>query len=236
MLLPKKISPNPLVISTVELRYSSTLDESSLLSKILPCFLEDFPKFTPNPIDKQIRKANEQFKFSPDYTLQNNDYSLSIGSNVITFENVGEYQLWSNYFQVIKKQLSKFFSLNIIQDISRIGVRYASILEDKTNIENCLKYSPSFSIDGFTDNYLQYRSEFKKGEISLHLNIVKNAKVERNTTSRIGTLIDIDASYFGSLKSDTKTFDVIDKLHTEEKHFFFNLLTVEYMNQLNPEF
>jgi len=234
MNLPKQISPNPLIISTIELRFVSDLDDNNLLQTFFPLFSETMPKLTPNKIPKDLRNSQEQFKFAADYTFSNDTYSVSISNKSISFENVSEYTLWDNYFSFIKNQLSKIFNINIIKKIDRVGVRYGSILPN--DIGSILKKEPSFSVENFIGNFTQFRTDFKKDDINLHLFLAKNIKVERNGTIKFGTLIDIDASTSNNLLADISIFRIIENLHSEEKSFFFNLLHSDYITKLNPQY
>lgn len=234
MQLPVEISPNPLVISTVELRFTSTLNEESVLPTIFPIFSKELPSLSNSKIPRELANSDEVFKYSPDFTLSNESYSMSISNRVISFENVNEYTLWDNYFSFIKKQLKTLFELNIITTIERIGVRYGSIFDD--SFDQILRFNPTFSIDGYDESLVHNRTEFKKNNITLTLQIAKAAKIIRNSKTQIGTLIDIDASYTNGPEFKDDIFQLIDELHTAEKTLFFELLQPDYLKNLNPKY
>ena len=236
MQLPKQITPNPLVLSTVELRFSSNLNESSILSTIFPLFSKELPFLSEGKIPKDLKRQNEQFRYAPDFCLKNELYTLSFSNNVISFENNKEYTLWDNYFGFIKTQLLKLIGLGIIDNFDRVGVRYVSIFENKKDIQNVLKKTPSMTIDGYNENFLHYSSEIKKEKINLHLNIAKNAKVERDGVTKIGTLIYIDASFNEKSMVNESVFETIDSLHLEQKKLFFSLLCQDFIKELNPSY
>ncbi len=235
MTLPIKISPNPLISSLVEIRFHSELTDADMLSSVLPIFSKDFkPSF--GKIPKELReKQPEQFKYAPDFILSNDIYSISFGKYVITFENFGEYTFWGNYFAFIKEQLAKFLSLNIVTKIERIGVRYVSILENVNNAYDVLNYFPSLSVPGYTEILNIHRATFIRQNCTLLLQILNNSKVTKNNIPKTGCIIDIDAITTSNITNDN-VYSIIDKLHSEEKEFFFTLLNAEYLQQLNPQY
>jgi len=236
MILPKEISPNPLITSTVELRFVSDLSESEALSQIYPAFAQEFPKLNPGLIPKELKQSSEeQFKYSADYIMNNDNFSIAFSNRVFTFDNIGNYVLWGNYFPFIKSQVDKFLSLKIAKKIERVGIRYVSVFSNLINMDELLINTPSVSL---SNNYSQemnlFRSLLKVDEVDLLLQIARSAKVQKREKSFSGLLIDIDAS----TKSidENKIIDIIDSLHTEQKKLFFGLLKPDFINTLNPTY
>lgn len=236
MLLPKEISPNPLVSSTIELRFISELLDSDILANVFPVFSKDFPNLTEGQIPKEIKKQEPQLKYSPDYILKNEKFSISFSNCVLSFENITDYPLWGNYFPFIKENLLKFLSLGIVKKIDRVGLRYASILEDVLDPNEVLKYIPVLNIDGYEQEFAIFRTDIKKGIYNLHLQIAKKAQVQKGSRRFSGFLIDIDASISNNIEMDNTIYDLISNLHQEQKKLFFDLLKPEFIKKLNPKY
>ena len=178
-----------------------------------------------------------ELKFSADYILKNEDFSLSFGAGAIAFENVSEYKLWKNYFPFIKSQLNKFFALNIIDKISRIGVRYASVFNGNNKIEEALNFIPKIPIDDYEQSFGIMRLDFKKAGYNFHVQLANNAKVKKNNKSLSGVYIDIDSSYTETLQPNNDILRIIDELHTEGKILFFTkLIKPSFLETLNPKY
>ena len=238
MSLPKKISPNPLVTSTVELRFVSGLGDGQLLSRIYPTFSQEFPKLINGQIPTQIKKLQPQFQFAPDHIMSNDEYSISFGNSAISFENIISYPLWDNYFAFIKKQLIKLFELKLFVRIDRVGIRYASILSGVTIPSQALKYIPAISIDGYNNEEFElFRTNLKKSNYNFHLQVARNAIVTKQGISKSGLYIDIDASVTMPLQPDLSAILIyLENLHMEQKAMFFEIIRPEYLNTLNPEY
>jgi len=237
MTLPIEISPNPLIRSTVEIRFSAKIERTKLFSAVYPSFASTFPIFEENKIPKEIRNLRSELKFSPDYILKNDDFTLSFGANSISFENASEYKFWRVYFPFIKHQLEIFFSLNIIDRINRIGVRYASIFGDGKKIDDILQLSTALNIDGYNQTFVSMNNIYKKGNYNFRVQLADNAQLIKNNKPLSGAYIDIDGSYKGELQPDTNIFNLIDEIHTEGKNLFFlKLLKPSFLATLNPKY
>jgi uncharacterized protein (TIGR04255 family) len=235
--LPVEITPNPLVNSSVELRFSSNFDSSHIISKVLPLFSPEFPVFKPG-VPKEIKAQNELFKYSGDIILQNASYALSFSENAIGFDCIAQYPLWKSYSAIIQSCLTKYFNLQIINKIERIGVRYGSIFEGTTKIEDVARFKPSVPIEGFEQNFQLIRLDLKKEPVNIHLQLANNAKaVRQDTTQLSGVYIDIDSSITESFEANEKIFKIIDELHDSGKALFFDkILKAEFLESLNPTY
>jgi uncharacterized protein (TIGR04255 family) len=240
MRLPNKIDPNPLLTSTVEIRFDSSLNQVAVLKTFYPIFgikYSNLKEATNMP--KELKTSNSLFDYTPDYVFSDKDYSVSVGRNVISFENVGTYHLWPNYFKMICENLNLLESLSIIKSVQRIGVRYASFFWEKTAESKILKYKIGFGHTGYTESLQLYQTNLKRDNTNLLLQIAPSAIANNQSgTPHQGFLIDIDASAEGkgNLVIGTKLFEVIDRLHTEEKELFFSILDEDFLKSLNPEY
>lgn len=233
MTLPQKISPNPLVGSTIEIRFNSETEKHKLLSSVFSNFYTDLPTLSSSAIPEQIRILDPNLRYSADYTLSNAQYSMSFSPKVLSFENNSDYTFWSNYFPFITSCLNKFYSLGIIKSIDRIGVRYASIFENISSISDVLRETPIIHFDNVTQKFGIYNCDLLKGDINIHLQIAGNASIAKNNVIRTGCLIDIDSFTMKNIIPDEKVFQIIDELHKEEKILFWNLLSDSFKQKLD---
>lgn len=236
MKLPIEISPNPLVTSTIEVRYVSSIESNKLFNLVYGSFMQELPIFEPNNLPSDIKKSNIQFKYSPDYTLRNENYKVSFSNNVLSFENMAEYKLWGNYFPFISKCINKFFSLIHIDKVERIGVRYGSVLDKTEGAGQVLNEVPIINIIGYDPRFEHYRANLKIEDIKILLQIFDNAQASKNGIKTSGVYIDLDAFYEGNLSSADEVLNMVNKLHSEEKKLFFTLMKPEYLETLNPKY
>lgn len=237
MNLPVEISPNPLVISTVELRININVSPNEIIPHFISLFAQEFPKFETTNILPEMRNHNPGLKYAADYTMSNDSFRISFSKNSVAFENVGEYKFWANYFGFITKCVEKLYSLKIILQTERIGVRYASVLGSTLGLEQIFKTIPTMSL-GLEEKMEIYRTVISTGDIKMALHIAPNAKATAAATNIIkeGVYIDIDA-FIESPQNDYKDIlSRIEELHIEEKRLFFGLLKDDFIKTLNPKY
>lgn len=236
MPLPKEITPNPLIGSTVEIRINSDIDKKKLLSTVFTQFQNDLPTLTHSSIPEQIKALDPKLHFTPDYVLSNDNYSLSFSTRVISFENTSDYTLWANYYPFIINSLKRFYSLGIIKSIDRIGVRYASIFENTPSISEVLKETPIIHFENYKPRFGLFNCDLSNDRINMHLQIAGNAAVTKNNKIRTGCLIDIDAFIMKKIEPDENVFTIIEELHQEEKELFWELLSDSFKEKLNVKY
>lgn len=239
MNLPSQISPNPLINSMIEIRFESSLSQEEVLPTLFPIFSKDFPKLKERRIPISIKEQDIDLRYAANYVFSNEKYSIFIDSNVIGFENANnEYQLWTNYFPIIKENVNTLINLNIISKIERIGVRYSSLFENINSFSEILKIDIKFPYPDYTESDYVFKTQLKKDNIVLLLQLVQNATVQQNDKIKTGILIDIDASLSSDIENSTneQIFNLIDQLHYEEKKLFFSLINDDFLATLNPQY
>lgn len=241
MKLPKEISPNPLISSSIEIRFSTDLPKHSLLSFFFESFGSTLPVISQGNVPKQIRDLEpQQFEFAPDYILSNDHYSMSFSDNVVLFDNVGDYKLWGNYSKFVYECVQKLIQQGIFKSITRIGLRYVSIFEFPENqVNTVLKKIPLLDFDGFSENLSLVNTVLHRDNLSLRVQLIPAANVKRGDVSKTGIVIDIDASTMTDQVdlSVDEVIRVIELLHSEEKNLFFNhILNPSFVDTLEKNF
>ena len=230
----KEVRPNPVLSSTVEIRFNSSLKSEETLSIFYGAFGKEYPKIKEKGIPTQIKNQDPNLRFAADYILSNDSNLISFSNNVVVFENVGGYALWPNYFKIIKANLETLKTLNIVNSILRIGVRYASVFNTTKSISEVISFNLSVGYPGYSQGTEYFRAELKRAGIQLNLQLAQNAIIKKSEETLSGLYIDIDASRDSNLPAaiNEDVARVIDDLHSEEKDLFQHLLKQDFLNSL----
>lgn len=236
----KEIKPNPLITSTVEIRFISDLKEEEVLGVFFKIYGEQFPNITHRGIPKELKQFQPELEFLTDYILSNDDFSISISNKSIAFENIGEYKLWPSYFQTIKECLMLLNSLGVIRSITRIGMRYISLFDVIVPIKESLNLNFVISYNNYQQDSEHFKLRLNKGDISIFLQVSQNAKGIKTETKieKNGLHLDIDASQIHNLPQtiSDELFDNINALHTEEKSLFEFLILDSFLKKLEVKY
>ena len=235
MMYPKKITPNPLVSSTIEIRFKTESEYSSIFKLLFGRLSDKFPEFENSQLPKDIREKNPELKYYPDYIFSNTDYSISFNENFISYENITEYKLWDEYSSFYKEVLELILDSGVMNNIERIGVRYQSRF-DVDNFTSVIKESPSMKIDGLAEDFVSYTSKIKNEEFDIFLRLKKDIRESSfDSKENEGHLIDIDVFISNNVEKN-EIFNRIDSAHLILKKLFFGLLKDNFIQTLNPEY
>lgn len=238
MKIPKKITPCPIIETLFEVRFESALPGDAIFGIIYNAFKNEFPNIEKLPIlqlPDAIRSRDPQFTYAPHYRISFENYIFQVGPKVFSLANVNIYAGWETFYEKIKNVFEKIYSLNIIKDIHRLGLRY-------------INFFPAVNIFEKSDLKILLKDNIFVNEVNLLINLPTNGFV--NTLRMVsdteieiskkqnGSVIDIDTSLVSSKKMDSFTdmAQIIKDAHTEEKKLFFSLLKDEYVKTLNPEY
>lgn len=239
MRIPKKITPDPVVESVVELRFDTNIPFEAVLGIVYPVLSDlikgNFDKFPVLQLPEQVRMSDRNLKFAPHFKFVNNHYQVNVGPRVLAIVAIRPYKGWEEFNSIINDILVQFEKLNIIKTVSRLGVRYVDFF-DELNINDQLK----FEVTGFPYklNGLTLSSSFKVREpftTNLHIATDQNIIIKGSSVS--GSIFDTD-TYIDCNKtySSSDILKLIEKAHDIGKEVFFNSLKDEFIDTLNPEY
>lgn len=232
--IPIKITPDPIRDSVVEIRFKSEVPNEAIFGKLFNLLNKEFPSFENIAIPENIKKQVIELKHVAIGRLQNDNFSIGIGNNVVAFNCVDGYKGWEQYFAMIKSNLLKIKETGIINEIERIGIRFTNFFEGVDDISSNLTLRIDFEgKEDYKTEQTTFRTELLKDEFHYILMVANNAKM--GTIS--GSVLDIDTS-ISELPNviDEELFKIIDKGRQEEKILFFKLLKPDFLEQFNPEY
>lgn len=244
MRLPKKIDPDRIKDSIVEVKFTSQLPYEIYLGQIYQSLDETFkytnrPALGPKNIQLPVDVPRElKLTFGAPISLFSNDkIKFEIQNGSIIFNCIDKYITWDLYFPEIMNVLNQIYTSNCIVSFSRIGLRYISEYPD-TDIKSITKFGFSFGMPEISSDNYSFRSEYKKDNFRVILNLSSkipalNTDFQKKTISSID--IDVISDNLELVDLDT-LYSLIDKVHNIEKITFFNLLQEDFLKSLNPQY
>ncbi|HFS67155.1 MAG TPA: TIGR04255 family protein [Flavobacteriia bacterium] len=235
--IPKRITPDPILESVVELRFNTTLPSEAIFGLLYNKLKTDFPKYEKLPIlqlPEAVRTQDKALEFTPHYKFLNGNFQINVGAKVISIVHPKPYKGWEVYFQVIVKIIEDLEDLNFIENITRIGVRYVDFF-DKTNIFKHLQ----FKIEDFpfTIDQSSFSTTFEFDKFRTNLQVSNASQIAINGIQYNGSIFDSDTyDEIDVIFSKDDVLARISEAHEVEKKVFFNLVTDSFIESLNPEY
>ena len=245
MELPFKITPCPIVESSLEFRFKSSLPADAIIGVLYTGFSNkgsscDLSTLPIAQIPFEIRKQDPNLAYKPTHKLHlnHNNCDALIGSNVIILTIPGEYVGWNDFFRAISEFLETLKKIPFIQTIEYVGLRYLNFFPfnifEKINLKIDFKNLN-------TNAGTVLRTEFNFEDYSAVLQITTGVHLQ-NILKKIdadGSLIDITTVLVGKNIAGITLDNITDKIqliHQGEKELFFSLLTEKYLNELKPKY
>lgn len=240
--LPIKITPCPIVETVLEIRFSSLFPSEVIyglfFNPLKEIFDSNIEKLPMAQIPDLIRNQDPNFKFKPYFRVVKDNTVFQFAPDLINIININSYLGWDVFFEKIKTILDSIASTNVINKIERISLRYIDFFEldiiDKINLDINLNNSILKS------NEIFLRAKIENEEVDKILQVSNSAMIVKNSLPINGSTLDIDISLkdYSKVSANDKEnlYSLIDKLHTEEKETFFQLLKEDFLKTLNPKY
>ena len=247
MLLPKKLKPDNLKDTLVEIRYLQGIQQELMLG-FVASILEPLGYQFISAQNQNINIAfnnNQQIAFG----MGNNNGGFFIKDNIriqfvsnqIIFNCMADkYVGWEKYFQIISDVISNLFNKNAIKGFNRVGIRYISEFID-IDIYQGIKGTIDISNTGLKLDNSILRLADESNNLKTYVVLTNKAKRISQTPQgqKIieASLVDVNVYESFNPVSDLDVLNnKLNQIHTKEKEVFFGLLNNEFLNTLNPEY
>ena len=246
MRLPKKITPDNLKDTLVEIRYAKDIVPELLpglaLGILKPMGFAYIPASNSNI---NILDNNQQIAFgigagNAGFFVKEH-VRIHFNPNQIVFNCISDkYVGWEAYFEIITKVTGSLFDNGIIQSFSQLSIRYISEFKH-IDIYQAIKGTIDVSNTGLKLDNSILRLTDESGNLKIFVTLTNKAK--RISASLQGqqiieaSLIDINIyenfnpiSDFDALKTK------LNEVHLKQKEVFFGLINDEFLETLKPEY
>lgn len=239
-ILPKKIDDN-LKDAIVNVQFLPNVPQETVVGYFHSMHREELVS-TPSQNKLNFLEASISFESSQPYFVTRDErFRIDVNGQSITFNLLGQYAGWNDYFPVVSKYLKSLFDLEIIKEVQRISIRYINQFDGVRIYEHLVG---SLSINSVPENSRgQTRIEFQEDDYLTVITLVNGYPATAiNSDSKPETefsLIDIDIIK-GFPPRSKLTFEesvgFLEKAHDLEKIRFFSLLKKEFLETLNPQY
>lgn len=236
-ILPSKIFPEPIIDTTVELRFSTVFPSGAIFGIVYSLFKDKYPTVEQLPIlqvPEEIRRNDFNFKFKPLYKLISNEFVIQVGYDVITLHSKIPYVGWENFLVEIKLFFEKINTLDLVQSPIQLLLRYVNFFE--INILQHLNLDILLMEESLQNHLTIIRTEIQKEDLIQVVQIANNSAYTVGAHSKNGSLVDITI-VMNTLSDFFDNVEVIvNKAHKSEKELFFGMLKSDFLKSLKPQY
>ena len=247
MLLPKKLNPNNLKDTLIEIRYLQGIQQELMLGFVANVLVPLGYQYIAAP-NQNINIAfnnNQQIAFGMGNSnggfFINDDIRIQFVANQIIFNCMADkYVGWEKYFQIISDVIRNLFDKNAIKNFNRVGIRYISEFID-IDIYQKIKGTIDISNTGLKLDNSILRLADESDNLKTYVVLTNKAKRISQTPQgqKIieASLVDVNVYESFNPVSDLDVLNnKLNQIHAKEKEVFFGLINDEFLKTLNPEY
>jgi len=246
MQLPVSLKHDPVLSAVFEMRFTSGVEG---LADILPGLLfahlqSDYGTMATLPmgeVPRQMRAQMPNFRYTPIKQLSGSQATINFGELSVSIEITRPYPGWARFREMILKVVEHIEATKLIRDLERISLRYTSILPSALNLGSLKAVNLTVDLGGMRVNesgfHLRAETSGQDGTLSvIQITPQSNAKVARGDKAieMFGLLVDVDCIKINPPQFWGNKQAAVDDLHIAGKSIFFNVLTSETIEKLEP--
>ena len=244
--VPKKLKKEPLIEAVWELRFEPKEESAAeiLAGIIYNSLRHEYPKIVRLPaadIPRPIARVDPLLRYAPTIRLESisaSPFAVQIGDRVVSLNNRRPYKGWSEFSKRIHDLVKLLRSTELVQKPTRFSLRYIDLLElDPSPSLASLRVRVEVAERDLSKCPIQLRAEIQDDPFVHILQIASPALVTiGNAEQHKGTLVDIDT--IRNVEPSADFWEILDaeldEAHARSNRLFFELLTSEALERLEP--
>jgi uncharacterized protein (TIGR04255 family) len=245
MSLQKKLNPDNLKDTLVEIRYSSGIPQELTLGFVLSVLAPLGFTYAPVPNQNFNISLNENqqvafgFAGSVSGFFIKDKVRVQFINSQIAFNCIADnYVGWDNYSQIITAVIDNLLQKQIIRNFNRVSVRYISEFPNLEIFPN-IKGNIDISQTGLKLKNSILRLVDESQNIKTVVSLTNQAKrVSQNQQIIEASLVDVNVfeNVNPPINNLAELKTKLDAVHLKQKEIFFGLISDEFLQTLTPEY
>lgn len=246
--LPIRLGAEPLLEAVCEMRFQSRFPATNILPGLLLHGLRtdgvemSMQTLPASNVPKEIRAVDPALRDAPLIALNWGDRTISIGDSLISVSSSKRYPGWDIFRAEIEQVFHIAAESHIIQSISRFSVKYVDLIPDgNTYAAGGLDIDLRLGELRLVRQNTAIRMEVQDPPFLHVVSALTAADAFREGAVPVrGSLIDVDTLHLAP-EHDVHAFmarlsEILDDAHLRNKRMFFECLTQETLDRLEPTY
>lgn len=243
--IPIRLKKEPLIEAVWEVRFTiAKLSATELLPGLIYQVLhEKYPNTVRLPaadIPAPIQETDPRLRYMPKIRLEGDNQCVQIGERVLSLSCRRPYSGWRNFASDIRNLINAVDRMKLIDRLERFSLKYIDLIDLKQPPDlSCLNMTLMLGGEKINTLPVHLRTEIREKSLIHIIQIISPAEVviPGDPGKHVGVLLDIDSINVFQEKGTWQEVDaLLEEVHSASKRMFFNLLTNEAIEKLDPEY
>lgn len=237
MPFPKRINPDLLKDSIVEIRFTTKLEQRLLIPGLMHGSLvqRGFKLLSNAAEELKPKGAQITLNLGPTQPTYFNDViTCKVTPFGFMFNCKEKYIGWENYKSEIQNVIKLAYDLQFVEVFYRVGLRYINTISSGFIFEKTSD-NVSISFKNLEIQNTNLKTEVVEKDFKILVNIGDDYIIQ--TSQEKVSLLDIDVIHEkpAGYSSIDEMLHFLEECHVREKSLFFSLLNPDFVSSLNPE-
>lgn len=245
--IPTKLGKEPLIDVVCGVSFDSDISAEALLPGMLLSKISGKqPKFETLPagqLPQMVRDSDPNLQNAPLMRVViDEQFSVLIASKWLGVGCQMPYAGWSAYKQMITTVFAVLGDAPFVKSINRHSLKYVDLLKDQDADARLSRFNLCIEIAGrkLSNQATQLRTEISEPPFLHAATIISPATAQQpDGTTYTGSVVDVDTHRVETMS--VKDFlqnlpTLLDAIHTANKEFFFDLLSKNGLEELEPTY
>jgi uncharacterized protein (TIGR04255 family) len=242
---PVKLKKEPLIEAVCQLRVASKVALNTFFPGLLlakhPEEVTDIQQLPTAILPEQLRATQPELAYAPLVQLKFKGVVILVGERSVTVSNPAPYLGWARFKALIINVFTDLLDAKLITVIERFSLKYTNVIKPTDKVPSLGNLDWAVNVGKLSLNMpaTAMRTETITHGLTTIINITGAVIVQAGEQTPVeGSLIDVDTIFLGpSLAADAfaaSMADELDRVRSTNKEVFFECLTDEAINALEP--
>lgn len=190
-------------------------------------------------IAAEIREQDEGLRYQPIHRLAGEEATVVVGDRMIGLAKPAPYDGWVSFHGRVMRLLDAVAGVaDLLETVERFSLKVTNVIPKREGLRQLqlIRFEGSLAESVIPETGFRFRTELNDEHFHRIVNLSPDAVVQRPEGRQEGLLVQLDVIGFEPERFLDSPEEHLEKVHTHSKSLFFQLITQDTLEYLQPEY